>query len=114
MAVDTELDKRFYRAIGVRKGVEEKNMMGGHCFMLNGNMIGGADRDAKTGYGRFMFRVGKENETKALAFPEASKVVQGGRSMGGLISVDADACNDSNLKALGKLALGFVKDMPAK
>lgn len=114
MAIDNELDKRFYRAIGVRKGVDEKRMMGGHCFMLNGNMIGGADRNEKTGHGRFMFRVGKENEAKALSFPEATKVEQGGRSMGGMVFVDADCCSDADLKALAKLALSFVKQLPAK
>jgi len=62
MAADDQLTKRFYKALGKRKGVTEKRMMGGLCFMFNGNMVGGADRDAKTQYGRFMFRVGKDNE----------------------------------------------------
>lgn len=34
-------------------GVVEKRMMGGVCFLVNGNMLGGADK------GRYMFRVGK-------------------------------------------------------
>jgi len=114
MAADDALTKRFYRAIGRRKGVTEKSMMGGICFMLNGNMIGGADRHAKTQYGRFMFRVGKDNEKQALSFPGTTTVEQGGRRMGGLIFVDADNCDEANLKALAKLALSFVKTLPDK
>jgi len=114
MAADDELTKRFYKAIGRRKGVTEKRMMGGLCFMLNGNMIGGADRHAKTQYGRFMFRVGKDNEQEALSFTGTSTVEQGGRQMGGLIFVDADNCTESNLKLLAKLALQFVNTLPDK
>ncbi len=41
-------------------------------------------------------------------------VDQGGRRMGGMVFVNADECSDSDLKLLGKLALGFVKGLPAK
>ena len=114
MATDDKLTKRFYKAIGSRKGVTEKRMMGGICFMLDGNMIGGADRHAKTQYGRFMFRVGKDNESEALSFPGTTVVKQGSRRMGGLVFVDADKCTESNLKSLAKLALQFVKNLPKK
>ncbi len=114
MAIDSELTQRFYRAVNNRKGIEEKKMMGGHCFILNGHMLGGADRNVETGHGRFMFRVGKENESKALSFPETEVVTQGKRRMGGMIFVDADNCNDSDLKSLAKLALKFVEAMPPK
>jgi len=114
MAVDEALTKRFYKAVGIRKGITEKRMMGGLCFMLDGNMLGGADRDEKTHYGRFMFRVGKDNESKALAFKQASIVEQGGRRMGGMVFVDADACNDTDLKTIAKLAKSFNRSLPAK
>ncbi len=114
MAVDDTLNKQFYKALGKRKGVTEKRMMGGNCFMLDGNMVGGADRHAKTGNGRFMFRVGKSGESEALSFPGTEIVEQGGRRMGGLIFVDADNCSELHLKALAKLALSFVKTLPAK
>ena len=114
MAADEQLTKRFYKALGRRKGVTEKRMMGGICFMLDGNMIGGADRHTKTQYGRFMFRVGKDNEKEALSFPRTTTVEQGGRRMGGFIFVDADKCSEENLKSFAKLALRFVKTLPAK
>jgi len=114
MASDDALTQRFYKALGESKGVTEKRMMGGICFMLNGNMVGGADRHAKTGYGRFMFRVGKPNESEALSFPGTEIVEQGGRRMGGMIFVDADNCSDTDLKSLATLALRFAKTLPAK
>lgn len=115
MAADDELTKRFYRAIGTRKGVAEKKMMGGICFMLDGNMLGGADRHAKTHYGRFMFRVGKDQEEQALGFPGTTNVMkEGGRRMGGIIFVDADACTDGNAKSLAKLALRHARSLPKK
>ncbi len=114
MAADDKLTKRFYKAIGREDGVTEKRMMGGICFMVNGNMVGGADRHEKTQYGRFMFRVGKNNETEALSFPNTNIVEQGGRRMGGLIFVDADNCSSKNLNSLAKLAMEFVESLPAK
>ena len=57
-------------------------MMGGVCFLLEGSMIGGADCP-KDGAGRFMFRVGKENEAAAEALLGGQLMVQGGRRMGG-------------------------------
>lgn len=114
MAVDDKLNRRFSDAIGKKIVLVEKRMMGGLCFMLDGNMVGGADRDAKTGYGRFMLRVGKENEKTALGFQHTSVVEQGGRRMGGMIFVDADKCSDQDLQALAELARTFVSSLPAK
>jgi len=114
MAADDKLTKRFYKALGRQDGIIEKRMMGGICFMLDGNMLGGADRHAKTHYGRFMFRVGKDNEAKALSYPGTTVVEQGGRRMGGLVFVDADNCSAKQLTSLAKLALEFVENLPAK
>ena len=114
MAVDEKLTKRFYRAISSRKNITEKKMMGGICFMLNGNMLGGADRHVDTQYGRFMLRVGKENESVALAHSGTKIVEQGGRRMGGMIFVDADSCCDKELMSLAALALKFVQTLPVK
>jgi len=114
MAADDALTQRFYKALGRQKGVTEKKMMGGICFMIDGNMVGGADRHAKTQYGRFMFRVGKDNEAKALSFPGTTIVEQGKRRMGGLVFVDADNCSAKDLKSLSKLAKEFVESLPAK
>ena len=88
-------------------------MMGGVCFFHNGNMIGGADR-TKDGDGRFMFRVGKDNEAEALSRPGSTIVEQGGRRMGGFVFVDDNACDDQALSEWGFLALAYVTELPPK
>lgn len=114
MAYDEELAARFRKALGRRKGLTDKRMMGGICFMLHGNMIGGADRHKETQQGRFMFRVGKENEHEALSRQGSSIMEQGGRRMTGMVIVDAQKCTDEELKEWTQLALGWVKTLPPK
>jgi TfoX/Sxy family transcriptional regulator of competence genes len=113
MAYDEELAARFRAALAGMAGISEKRMMGGVCFFLNGNMIGGADR-TKTGERRFMFRVGKENEAAALALPGATILEQGGRRMSGLIFVDESLCDDEAMRRWLSPALGFVSGLPPK
>ena len=114
MAQDDKLTQRFYEALGRRDGISERNMMGGVCFVLNGNMIGGADRHAQTHFGRFMFRVGKARQAQALTIAGTAVFEQGGRLMGGMIFMGADTCRDADLKLLASLALEFVETLPAK
>ena len=112
MAYDELLAARLRDAIG-KRSVTEKRMMGGACFMVDGNMLGGADRQ-KDGAGRFMFCVGKDNEAEALSRPGAIPLEQGGRRMGGMVFVDEAACDDNALKNWITLALSFVDALPPK
>ncbi len=114
MAYDEKLTQRFRDALDSQKSIEEKRMMGGVCFMYQGNMLGGADRNKTTGVGRFMFRVGKDNYEAALKRKGASGMVQGGRTMTGLIFVNESDCNKTQLKSWIKLAKAFVGQLPAK
>ena len=113
MAYDELLTQRFRDAIDLAEGISEKRMMGGVCLMLNGNMIGGADR-TKDGTGRFMFRVGKEKQAEALTRPGAQVVEMGGRVMGGMVFVDEGDCDDTALKSWVALALSFTQMLPPK
>jgi len=113
MTVDGALNDRFRDALDGLGGISEKRMMGGTCFFLNGNMIGGADRE-RSGAARFMFRVGKEREAEALARPGACPVEFTGRRMGGMVFVEAAACDAAALKDWVALALDFVGALPAK
>jgi hypothetical protein len=88
-------------------------MMGGLCLLVNGNMVGGIDR-TRGGADRFMFRVGKENESKALKRSGASVVELGGRRFGGFTFVDADACPPRALAAWIAMATGYLKTLPKK
>lgn len=113
LAIDEALSAQFRAALNGMVGISEKKMMGGMCFMLNGNMIGGAHR-MKTGEGRFMFRVGKDNHEAAQSRPGAMPMDFTGRVMRGFVFVDADACEDDLLKDWLSLALSFVSTLPAK
>lgn len=113
MAYDEQLASRYRGVLGQTKGVSEKKMMGGLCFLLNGNMIGGADR-TKQGLGRFMFRVGKDSEAEALSRTGAYIVEMGGRRMGGLVFVNEGDCDDPSLRGWIELALRFVANLPPK
>lgn len=112
MAYDEELNSRWRAALAKLEGVSEKRMMGGTCFFLNGNMLGGADR-GKTGR-RLMFRVGKDNMAAALTRPGAAVMELGGRKMSGFVFVDAEQCDDDGLKDWIALARSFVGTLPPK
>lgn len=60
MVYDDELMKWFCCFIKLKLVIIEKKMMGGMCFLFNGNMIGGVDC-MKDGQGWLMFCVGKDN-----------------------------------------------------
>ena len=112
MAYDEALAQRLRDELRKTKCVSEKRMMGGLCMLVNGNMLGGVDR--KSGRDRFMFRVGKENEAKALRRAGASIVNMGGKRLGGLVFVEAEACDGQVLKEWVGMALGFVANLPKK
>ncbi|MEM7259634.1 MAG: RNA methyltransferase, partial [Pseudomonadota bacterium] len=61
MAYDEQLANWFRNNLQRQQNISETRMMGGICFLINGNMIGGADR-TKEGVGRYMFRLGKEKQ----------------------------------------------------
>ena len=113
MAYDEDLASRFRATLSGTPSISEKRMMGGICFLINGNMIGGADR-TKQDERRFMFRVGKDNEAEALSRPGAKIMQQGGRRMGGFIFVDEAECDDEALQSWAELALSHAGSLPSK
>lgn len=113
MAYDAELTARLSEHLAGIPGLSEKRMMGGMCFMINGNMVGGADR-SKSGEGRFMFRIGKQNHSLAQAFGTGTPMVQGGRRMTGFFFVAAKECSDHILTEWVSLAVGHALSLPAK
>jgi len=113
MAYDELLALRLRDAIDDLGAITEKRMMGGACFMVKGNMLGGADRQ-KDGTGRFMFRVGKDNQAEALSRPGAIPLANAGRPMRGMVFVHETACDGERLKDWVALAWSFVGTLPPK
>lgn len=113
MAIDEELSQRVRDALLGFEGISERKMMGGHCFLLNGHMIAGADR-SKSGAGRFMFRVGEANQAIGETLPGAEPMIQGGRRMSGLYFVSEEVCDDEVMKTWLSLALEYAAGLPPK
>lgn len=99
------LAERLRAALAGRRGVTEKPMFGGTCFLLHGNMICG------TGSGSFLFRVGKEAHQAALKRPGARAMAHNGRRLEGYLWVDPKT---RNLKPWIALAESYVSTLPPK
>ena len=112
MAYDEMLAMRVRDALGDRQKVTEKRMMGGVCFLLNGNMVCGVDR-TKTGADRFMFRVGKDSA--AVSKLRGGVVVtMGERAMPGFYFVDEAECTQKNFNAWLEAAKAYAESLPPK
>ena len=103
-----KLAARLRAALSRKRGVAEKRMFGGVCFLLGGNMLCG------TGSGDFMFRVGKEEHADAVKRPGARPVVMNGRRMEGFVWVKPEKCDARKLASWTSLAASYVSTLPAK
>ena len=99
---------RLRNACKGRKNIVEKKMFGGMCFLLRGNMLCG------TGKADFMFRVGKEQDAKALSRKGARPMDITGKVIKGFVWVDPRTCDARALKGWIALAENYVGKLPAK
>ena len=108
MAVDEDLAERMRAALAGTGAVREVRMFGGLCFMLNGNMVAGTSKRG------LMVRVGKDQQSNALARPAAKRMEMTGRPMEGYIFVDPPPPDEQALRDWLDLAVAFVKTLPPK
>jgi len=108
MPHDPHLAELMREALERRSGVAEKKMFGGCCWMLNGNMLCGVE------VGRFMFRVGRDQEAEALSRPGAAPMDITGKPMRGIVWVDADAAIEAGLDSWIDFAARFVGALAPK
>lgn len=108
MPYDPALAERMRAALRSHEGIAEKKMFGGYCWMLRGNMLCGVE------VGRYMFRVGKDLEDKALARPGARPMDITGKPMRGFVWVSAEAADGADLDRWIELAERFVGTLPSK
>ena len=106
--MNEKLAVRLRQAHAGTRGVTEKNMFGGVCFLLRGNMLCGTGKD------KFMFRVGKAQDAAALARPGAKPMDITGRVMQGFVWIEPAKCDARALKRLLAMAQGYVGKLPAK
>ena len=99
---------RLRKILAGRRGVTEKRMFGGVCFLLREHMLCGSGKSG------FMFRVGKAQHSRALARRGATSVVMNGREFQGFVWVDPAACDARALKRWIVLAEDYVSALPPK
>lgn len=111
MAYDEKLAARVRRLLEAKaKGkVGERRMFGGLCFLLDGNMIVGVEKN------RLMVRVGKAAYAAALARPHAREMDFTGKPMVGYVFVGTEGLRNSRvLAAWIARARAYVETLPAK
>jgi TfoX/Sxy family transcriptional regulator of competence genes len=99
---------RMRKALQRLRGVSEKRMFGGICFLLRDHMLAGVGQPG------FMFRVGKEQEEEALRRRGTSPMEFKGRRLHGLLWVDARRCSDRELRGWVTMARRFIATLPPK
>jgi hypothetical protein len=105
---DPALAEAMRRALRRRKNTVENKLFGGFCWMLNGNMLCGVE------VGRFMFRVGAEQESRVLAQPGASPMDITGKPMKGFAWVRAAKAVETGLRFWIDFAARYVGALPRK
>jgi TfoX/Sxy family transcriptional regulator of competence genes len=108
MTTDKDLAARV-RELLPAKGITEKKMFGGICFLLNGNMIMGAS------WRHLMVRVGKEAHDDAVRKRGVRPMEMKGRVFTGYVKVDPSVLtDDALLEAWVREAVDHGKALPAK
>jgi len=105
-----QLGRRIRGILADRPEVTERNMFGGLCFMLNGNMLVGPIKG-----GGLLVRVGKQDYDAALGQPGAGPMTFTGREMKGYVEVEPDALEtEESLAAWIDCAEKYVRTLPPK
>lgn len=112
MAYSDFFAERIRQRLTSQLNVEEKKMMGGLIFMVNGKMCVGVDSDKKTGEDRLMVRVGSSNDQSLLERPGSKPMNFTGKPMRGFIFVDPKGFDDdSDLDFWINKALDFNRSL---
>jgi hypothetical protein len=108
MALDEDLAERMRAVLAGTGSVREVRMFGGLCFMLNGNMVAGTSKRG------LLVRVGKDQQSNALARPGAKLMEMTGRSMEGYIFVDPPPARRSSIAELACARRCLCEDLAAQ
>ncbi len=109
MAASKLLVERVRHLLSRRRGITEKKMFGGVCFLLNGNMLVAVWNDS------LIARLGIEQAIIALKEPDVRAMDLTGRPMKGWIVVEPDGIDsDRRLTHWIDLSTTFARTLPAK
>ena len=109
MAFDETLADRIRTTLARKKGIEEKKMFGGLCFLLNGHMLVGVWKNS------LIARLGPEQGEEALLEQHVKEMDITGKPMKGWVMVEPQGVeDDSQVKGWIQRAVRFVGKLPAK
>ena len=108
MAYNHELEIRIDKVLSSREKTESKNMFGGVCHLLNGNMFCGVYKDF------LILRLG-ETAGDALRLPHVRPFDITGKPMKGWVMVDQEGVEDEkDLTDWLDKARAFARTLPRK
>ena len=110
MAYDEKTAERVRRLLRGRKNATEQPLMGGICFMVNGNMC-----CAVSGRGGLLVRVGPEAHSQMAREPHSGPMEMAGRIMNGYVRVGPEGYRtEAALKKWLMRGVDFAATLPAK
>jgi TfoX/Sxy family transcriptional regulator of competence genes len=109
MAFNPDIEARVQKFVSRWENTSHKNMFGGVCHLLNGNMFCGVLKDG------LILRLGEKAAGNALAQPHVRPFDVTGRPMKGWVMVELDGFKtEDELGAWLGRARDFVQSMPPK
>ncbi|MBW1783456.1 MAG: TfoX/Sxy family protein [Deltaproteobacteria bacterium] len=109
MPYNEMIETRIKKTISRWKDIDQKNMFGGVCHLLNGNMFCGVYKDF------LILRLGEENGNRALSLPHVRPFDITGKPMKGWVMVAQDGFRaDHELAGWLNQAKTFVRSLPPK
>lgn len=110
MAYDEKTAERVRLLFRGRKNLSEQPLMGGICFMVNGNMC-----CAVSGRGGLLIRVGPEAHAQMVSEPHCGPMEMGNRIMKGYVRVAPEGYRtEGMLKAWLMRGVDFAATLPGK
>ena len=109
MPYDEKLAQKVRHQFKRTRGIAEKKMFSGICFMVNGNMVCGVERN------NLVIRVGPDNYEEALKEPHARPMDFTGRPLKGFVYVRPQGHNTKKaLISWVKRGLDYATSLKAK
>jgi TfoX/Sxy family transcriptional regulator of competence genes len=109
MAYDEALAGRVRRILGDRRGISERRMFGGLCFMVDDKMFMGIND------GEVMCRVGPDAHDEAMSRPGVRVMDFTGRPMLGYVYAGSPSIDsDDGLRLWVEQTYAFADALPAK
>jgi TfoX/Sxy family transcriptional regulator of competence genes len=109
MPYNEQIEAKIRKTISGWKNIHHKNMFGGVCHLLNGNMFCGVYKDF------LILRLGEKDGKKALELPHVMPFDITGRPMKGWVMVERDGFRaDPELANWLNQAREFVSTLPRK